>query len=110
MRILQILPLIFADSSLPCIIAIFLNIVVLEIKVLSDFFKFFNSFKFSLNRTKNIFYMKKDSSGFKLTSGTVVGIKYTSFYSLFFNVILDYPNNMFFYNFCENFCLIFTWL
>ena len=41
--LLQVLPLIFENSAFSCIIAIFLNKILLEIKAFSNFFKAFNS-------------------------------------------------------------------
>ena len=38
-RTLQMLPLILENSTFPCIIAIFLNKILSEIKTLSNFFK-----------------------------------------------------------------------
>ena len=43
MSILQILPLILENSPFPCIIAIFLNKILLEIKTFSIFFKSFQT-------------------------------------------------------------------
>ena len=43
MEILQMLPLILENSPFACIIAIFLNKIILEIKTFSSFLKSFNS-------------------------------------------------------------------